>query len=45
MLRIHLWLYNVCESCIQFVIVVFPDHTHLLFFTGTQHSCTVDTSD
>ena len=22
-------------GCLQFVIVVFPDHTHLLFFTGS----------
>ena len=24
----------VPRGCLQFVIVVFPDHTHLLFFTG-----------
>ena len=24
----------VPEGCLQFVIVVFPDHTHLLFFIG-----------
>ena len=23
--------------CLQFVIVVFPDHTHLLFFTAPFH--------
>ena len=23
----------VPRGCLQFVIVVFPDHTHLLFFT------------
>ena len=23
----------VPQGCLQFVIVVFPDHTHLLFFT------------
>ena len=23
----------VSQGCLQFVIVVFPDHTHLLFFT------------
>ena len=23
------------RGCLQFVIVVFPDHTHLLFFTGS----------
>ena len=22
------------QGCLQFVIVVFPDHTHLLFFSG-----------
>ena len=24
----------VPQGCLQFVIVVFPDHTHLLFFTS-----------
>ena len=24
-------------GCLQFVIVVFPDHTHLLFFTSGRH--------
>ena len=24
----------VPRGCLQFVIVVFPDHTHLLFFIG-----------
>ena len=24
---------SVPRGCLQFVIVVFPDHTHLLFFT------------
>ena len=24
----------VPRGCLQFVIVVFPDHTHLLFFSG-----------
>ena len=29
------WLFlAVPWVCLQFVIVVFPDHTHLLFFTG-----------
>ena len=28
------WLFlAVPRGCLQFVIVVFPDHTHLLFFT------------
>ena len=28
----------VPRSCLQFVIVVFPDHTHLLFLTsGSEH--------
>ena len=26
----------VPRGCLQFVIVVFPDHTHLLFFTNKQ---------
>ena len=26
---------TVPRGCLQFVIVVFPDHTHLLFLTGT----------
>ena len=25
---------TVPRGCLQFVIVVFPDHTHLLFLTG-----------
>ena len=28
----------VPRGCLQFVIVVFPDHTHLLFFTITYNS-------
>ena len=29
------WLFlTVPRGCLQFVIVVFPDHTHLLFFMG-----------
>ena len=24
---------NVAKHCLQFVIMVFPDHTHLLFFS------------
>ena len=27
----------VPRGCLQFVIVVFPDHTHLLFFKLNQH--------
>ena len=31
-LVIHVWLFlAVLWVCLQFVIVVFPDHTHLLF--------------
>ena len=26
---------TVPRGCLQFVIVVFPDHTHLLFFSNT----------
>ena len=29
----------VPRGCLQFVIVVFPDHTHLLFSTGPQMTC------
>ena len=28
----------VPRGCLQFVIVVFPDHTHLLFFTCCLYS-------
>ena len=31
---------TVPRGCLQFVIVVFPDHTHLLFLTG--HFCAVN---
>ena len=27
---------TVPQGCLQFVIVVFPDHTHLLFFIAVQ---------
>ena len=27
----------VPQACLQFVIVVFPDHTHLLFFTCSKY--------
>ena len=26
---------TVPQGCLRFVIVVFPDHTHLLFFSNT----------
>ena len=29
----------VPRGCLQFVIVVFPDHTHLLFLLSTLSSC------
>ena len=29
----RLFLAAVPQGCLQFVIVVFPDHTHLLFLT------------
>ena len=29
----------VPRGCLQFMIVVFPDHTHLLFFTGLNKNC------
>ena len=34
-------------GCLQFVIVVFPDHTHLLFLVYLQHSfhCLKDETD
>ena len=28
----------VSGGCLQFVIVVFPDHTHLLFFTNKYYN-------
>ena len=32
-LVIVVWLFlTMPQDCLQFVIVVFPDHTHLLFF-------------
>ena len=38
-LVIDVWLFlTVSYVCLQFVIVVFPDHTHLLFLTpGARH--------
>ena len=27
------------RGCLQFVIVVFPDHTHLLFFIELKYRC------
>ena len=38
------WLFRTVPwGCLQFVIVVFPDHTHLLFFTHymSKESCSV----
>ena len=36
-LVIIVWLFLVVPLvCLQFVIVVFPDHTHLLFFRVSQ---------
>ena len=36
-LVIGMWLFHAVPwVCLQFVIVVFPDHTHLLFFTVCQ---------
>ena len=33
------WLFlAVPWGCLRFVIVVIPDHTHLLFLTGTTHA-------
>ena len=29
----------VPRVCLQFVIVVFPDHTHLLFLGHSDHKC------
>ena len=34
----------VPRGCLQFVIVVFPDHTHLLFWTQIRSNRTLDTS-
>ena len=34
------WLFlAVPRGCLQFVIVVFPDHTHLLFWSLTPKNC------
>ena len=35
----------VPRGCLQFVIVVFPDHTHLLFLLSTLSSCEEITRD
>ena len=32
---------TVPRGCLQFVIVVFPDHTHLLFFFGAELKITM----
>ena len=34
---------GVPQGCLQFVIVVFPDHTHLLFLMKTQASFEIRT--
>ena len=34
----------VPRGCLQFVIVVFPDHTHLLFFIGLHNFSGADLS-
>ena len=43
------WLFlAVPRGCLQFVIVVFPDHTHSLFFIGnlmTLHTCLNDVAN
>ena len=31
----------VPRGCLQFVIVVFPDHTHLLFFIVNVNKCLI----
>ena len=39
-LVIVVWLFlTVPLVCVQFVILVFPDHTHLLFFTIGIEDC------
>ena len=32
-----LWVKLMFTGCLQFVIVVFPDHTHLLFLLAFYH--------
>ena len=39
-LELVLWLFlAVPWVCLQFVIVLFPDHTHLLFLLDTVYLC------
>ena len=33
LVMVELLFLAVPQSCLRFVVVVFPDHTHLLFFT------------
>ena len=43
-LVIFVWLFlAVPRVCLQFVIVVFPEHTHSLFNDFQQHFCNVCT--
>ena len=38
-LLIVVWLFlTMSRGCLQFVSVIFPDHTHLLFFFISEHS-------
>ena len=35
-----MWLFlTIPRVCLQFVIVVFPDHTHLLFYIHKEDVC------
>ena len=43
---IVVWLFLAMpRDCLQFVIVVFPDQTHLLFFTTEDHYLSHDYAD
>ena len=37
LLYLSSWCLVVPQGCLRFVIVVFPDHTHLLFFIIVKH--------
>ena len=37
LVRVERLFLAVPRGCLQFVIVVFPDHTHLLFFMPPKH--------
>ena len=39
LVMVELLFLAVPRGCLQFVIVVFPDHTHLLFLAGISHIC------